>query len=211
MPYGPNLTGLVLDLNTHQLLPVKCLVETGLRIGGRLQWLHVACPNLLTHLWIGKGLGDMMLAARGIVVHDCWTSSFAMPNIAGHGMCCAHILRELEGLFQFGREKWARNLARLLSGAVHECKLAWGRPLSPATMRATADSYDRIVEEGFRYHEARSPLPSKGRRGRTKRRKAYNLLRRLRDHRDSVLLFIRNPQVPATNNIAELAVRMEKV
>ncbi len=28
VPYGPNRTGLVLDLNTHQLLPVKRLVET---------------------------------------------------------------------------------------------------------------------------------------------------------------------------------------
>ncbi len=245
MPYDPNLTGLVLYLNTHQLLPVKRLVETfrdlfgvdlssgtvvnmvsrraraygglvdkiragvvqarvkhmdetGLRIGGRLHWLHVVCTNLLTYLWIGKGRGDVMLAARGIVVHDCWTSSFVMPNVAGHGLCCATILRELEGLFQFGQEKWAWNLAR-------------GRPLSPDTMRAIADSYDRSVAEGFRYHEALSPLPSKGRRGRTKRHKGYNLLLRLREHRASVLLFSRNPQVPATNNMAELAVRMEKV
>ncbi len=152
-----------------------------------------------------------MLEARGIVVHDCWKSSFVMPNVEGHGLRCAHILRELEGLFQFGREKWARKLARLLSGAIHECNLARGHPLSPATMRAIAESYDRIVKEGFRHHEALSPLPSKGQRGRTKRRKGYNSLLRLRDHRDSVLLFTRNLQVPATNNMAELAVRMEKV
>ena len=110
---------------------VKHMDETELRIEGRLHWLHVACTNLLTYLWIGKGRGDVMLAARGIVVHDCWKSSFAMPNVAGHGLCCAHILRELEGLFQCGREKWARNLAQLLSGAVHEGNLARGRPLSP--------------------------------------------------------------------------------
>ena len=156
--YGPNLTGLVLDLNTHQLLPVKRLVETlrdlfgvtvspgtvvnmvsrraraygglvdtiragvvqarvkhmdetGLRMEGRLHGRHVVCNHLLTYLWIGKGRGDVMLAARGLVVHDCWTSSFAMPNVVGHGLCCAHILRELEGLFQCGREKWARKLA----------------------------------------------------------------------------------------------------
>ena len=166
VPYGPHLTGLVLDLNTHQLIPMKRLVETlrdlfgmtlsegtvvnmvsrrasaygdivdkirtgvvhdrvkhmdetGLRIGGRLQWLHVACTNLLMFLWIGKGRGDVMLEARGIVVHDCWKSYFAMPNVAGHGLCCAPILRELEGLFQCGREKWSRNLA-------------WGSSLSSA-------------------------------------------------------------------------------
>ncbi len=103
---------------------VKHMDETGLRIGGRLQWLHVACTNLLTYLWICKYRGDVMLEARGIVVHDCWKSYFAMPNVDGHGLCCAHILRELEGLFQFGREKWAKKLARLLSRTVHACNLA---------------------------------------------------------------------------------------
>ena len=77
-------------------------------------------------------------------------------------------------------------------------------------MRAIAESYDRIVAEVFRDHESRPPLPSHGRRGRTKRRKGYNLLR-LREHHASVLLFTRNLQVPATNTMAELAVRMEKV
>jgi len=36
-------------------------------------------------------------------------------------------------------------------------------------------------------------------------------VKRLRDHRDVVLLFTRNPPVPVTNNIAELDLGMEKV
>ena len=256
--YGPNLTGLVLYLNAHQLIPVKRLVETfrdlfgmtlsegtvvnmvsrgardyrgfvdrvrdavvqarvkhmdetGLRIEGKLQWLHVACTGLLTYLWIGKGRGDVLLESLGIVVHDCWKSYFAMPKVEGHGICCAHILREPESLVQFGREKWAGKLAGLLCGAVHECNLARGSPLAPDIIREIADNHDRIVEEGFRYHESLQPLPSNGRRGRKRQRKGYNLLLRLRDHRDAVLLFTRNPLVPATNNMAELAIRMEKV
>ena len=67
-----------------------------------------------------------MQEAEGIVIHDCWKSCFGMPNVAGHGICCAHILRELESLFQFGREKWARDLAGLLGGTVHACNLADG-------------------------------------------------------------------------------------
>ncbi len=31
---------------------VKPMDETGLRIGGRLHWLHVECTNLLTHLCV---------------------------------------------------------------------------------------------------------------------------------------------------------------
>ena len=193
------------------LARVKHMDETGLRIEGKLQWLHVACTGMLTYLWIGKGRGDVLLESLGIVVHDCWKSYFALPKVEGHGICCAHILRELANLVQFGREKWAGELAGLLCGAVHECNLARGSPLSPDIIREIADTYDRIVEEGFRYHESLEPVPSNGRRGRKRQRKGYNLLLRLRDHRDAVLMFTRNPLVPATNNMAELAIRMEKV
>ena len=54
-------------------------------------------------------------------------------------------------------------------------------------------------------------MASNDTRGRKRQRKGYNLLLRLKEHSDSVLLFTRNPQDPATNNMAELAVRMEKV
>ena len=185
--------------------------ETGLRIDGGLHWLHVSCTRLLTHFRIGRGRGDVMHEATGIVVHDCWKSYFRMPNVAGHGICCAHILRELANLFEFGREEWARDLSRLLSGAVHACNLADGAPLAPEAMREIGDNHDRIVRDGLRYHESREPLSSAGKRGRKKRRKGHNLLLRLRDHGDAVLLFTRNPLVPATNNLAELALRMEKV
>jgi transposase len=36
-------------------------------------------------------------------------------------------------------------------------------------------------------------------------------LRRLREHREDVLRFLSDPEVPFTNNIAEQAVRMPKV
>ena len=185
--------------------------ETGLRVEGRIHWLHGACTRLLTHFRIGRGRGDVMLEALGIVVHDCWKSSFKLPDVAGHGLCCAPILRELESLFQFGREKWDRDLAGLLRGAVHTCNLADGAPLSSGIIREIRENYDRIVGEGLRHHESRKPMASPGKRRRKKRRKGHNRLLRLRDHGDAVLLFTRNPLVPATNNIAELDLRMEKV
>ena len=187
------------------------MYETGLRIEGSLHWLHVACTRLLKHFRIGKGRGDVMPEALGIGIHDCWKTCFMMPHVAGHGICRAHVPRELENLFRFGREKWARDLAGLLSGAVHACNLADGAPLSPDTMREIGDSQDRIVGEGLRHHESLKPLSSPGRRGRRKWRKGHNLLLRLRDHRDAVLPFTGNPLVPATNNIAELDLCMEKV
>jgi transposase len=46
---------------------------------------------------------------------------------------------------------------------------------------------------------------------RVKQSTAFNLLRRLREYADAVLLFIRDPDVPFTNNLGERAVRMPKV
>lgn len=42
-------------------------------------------------------------------------------------------------------------------------------------------------------------------------RKAYNLLRRLRDHEAGVLAFLLHPGVPFTNNQSEQDLRMSKV
>ena len=189
----------------------KPMDETELRIEGTLPWLHVACTGRLPSLWIGPGRGDVLLAAGGMVVHECWKSYFALPKGAGHGMCPAPILRERERRVPFGRATWAGTRAGLLCGAVQECNLARGSPLVADILAAIADNDDRMVEEGFRYHESLQPLPSNGRRGRKKQRKGYNLLLRLREHRDAVLLFPRNPLVPATNTMAALAIRMEKV
>lgn len=70
--------------------------------------------------------------------------------------------------------------------------------------------YEMILCEG----ELENPEVVKhgtGKRGRSKQSIAFNLLRRLRQHADAVLLFIRDLSVPFTNNLGERAVRMPKV
>src|SRR3954470_15793118 len=51
---------------------VKHLDETGLRIGGRTQWLHIACTVWLTFYRISPQRGSLLSAVVGIVVHDHW-------------------------------------------------------------------------------------------------------------------------------------------
>ncbi len=38
--------------------PVKHMDETGIRVRGRLVWLHVACTGLLSHFRVGIGRGN---------------------------------------------------------------------------------------------------------------------------------------------------------
>jgi len=51
---------------------VKHLDETGYRIAGVLQWLHVASTCLLTCYRTSAKRGAMLAGVRGIIVHDFW-------------------------------------------------------------------------------------------------------------------------------------------
>lgn len=55
------------------------------------------------------------------------------------------------------------------------------------------------------------PQQAEKKRGRKKKGKVLCLIERLEKHKDSVLLFARNPSVPFSNNIAEQSVRNLKV
>ena len=51
---------------------VKHLDETGLRKGGKTQWLHIASTILLTFYRVSPKRGSMPENLTGIAVHDHW-------------------------------------------------------------------------------------------------------------------------------------------
>jgi transposase len=55
-----------------QTAPVKHLDETGFRIGGKTQWLHVASTLLLTFYRVAAKGGCLRDNLRGVIVHDHW-------------------------------------------------------------------------------------------------------------------------------------------
>jgi hypothetical protein len=61
--------------------PVKHLEETGLRIGGLTQWLHVASPWLLTCYRTSRKRGELWGDMVGIIIHDHWHPYFTMPGV----------------------------------------------------------------------------------------------------------------------------------
>jgi len=52
--------------------PVKHMDETGFRIGGRTQWLHIASTVWLTFYRVSAKRGSLLAHVSGIVVHDHW-------------------------------------------------------------------------------------------------------------------------------------------
>jgi transposase len=197
---------------------VKHMDETGFRIGGKTQWLHVACTTWLTFYRVCARRGSLLGEVAGIVVHDHWKPYYTMPGVL-HALCNAHHLRELKALIDIEKEDWARKIHRLLRHACHAVNLARerGSPLKPHLIALIERRYDAFVAEGLAFHEAQSPLRPDAtplgsrRRGRKARRTGHNLLLRLASRRQDVLRFLTNPNVPFTNNQAEGDVRMMKV
>ena len=198
--------------------PVKHMDETGYRVGGLTQWLHVAATVLLTFYRTSAKRGALLADVIGIIVHDHWKPYFTMPGVL-HALCNAHHLRELKALMEIEKEAWAFAMYRFLRQACHAVNLAKRKDtaLNPHFAAWLAARYGRIVAQGLAFHEAQPPPArpngdnGKKTRGRKRRRTGHNLLLRLQSRKDDVLRFLTDPSVPFTNNLAENDLRMMKV
>lgn len=193
-------------------VPVAHADETGMRVAGKLYWLHLVATTCLT--WIGGHAkrGREAFDAFGILtvfvgtlVHDGWKPYRDLA--CQHALCNAHHLRELTFVFEQMGQTWAQQLIDLLVVASHEVAAAI-TPLTDERRRHFHLAYLAILDAG----EAVNPrAPPSGKRGRTKQSKARNLLDRLREQATEVWPFMDDPAVPFTNNLAERDVRMPKV
>jgi transposase len=191
---------------------VKHMDETGFRLGGKTQWLHIASTALLTAYRVCAKRGSVWENVVGIVVHDHWKPYYTMTGVL-HALCNAHHLRELKALIEIDQEDWARKMQILLRRACHVTNLARerGLPLKPRFTACIERRYDAIVREGLAYHEALPALRRAQRRGIKPHRIGHNLLMRLRERRADVMRFLHDPDVPFTNNEAERDARMMKL
>jgi transposase len=195
---------------------VKHLDETGFRIGGRTQWLHIASTLWLTLYRVSAKRGSLLANVSGIVVHDHWKPYYTLTGVL-HALCNAHHLRELKALVEIEKEDWARRMQRLLRRACHASNLAHERgvPLKPGLIRLFERCYDTILVDGLAFHNAQPALirtVGEGkRRGRPPRRVGHNLLLRLSSRKTDVLRFLTDPLVPFSNNLAERDGRMMKL
>jgi len=198
--------------------PVVNADETGIRVGGKLKWLHCAVTAALT--WLGshakrgrEAFSDLGILAgvKSVMVHDGWKCY--QEHDCRHALCNAHHLRELvfvheqEGVF----DSWAKEMMDLLLLANGEVQQLGG-PLTPERQAWFRHQWEVLLQRGesFNPPEQHTGAPT-GKRGRQKQSKAFNLLMRLRNYKDDVWRFMTDAGVPFTNNLAEQALRMAKV
>lgn len=185
--------------------------ETGMRVGAKRHWLHVLSTAEVTRYAVHPGRGHEAMREIGllpkcdaVLVHDGLRSYFKFDNVR-HALCNAHHLRELAFVSETYHQKWAEYLTKILLAAkqaVTSAAEAGKVQVDRIDARAFSMAYDLLIEIGL---EA-NPPPVSGKR----RSKPRNLLERLQRHKDEVLAFIGNFEVPFDNNLAERDLRMMK-
>ena len=194
----PTYDGLV---ETARQAPVNGMDETGWKIGGRLQWLHVAVSAQVTVYAILPGRGYEQSIAilgatyDGFLIHDGWAPYYRF-RLAFHQSCLAHLLKR------------CREMAQIASPAA----LAFPRAVEHLlqTGLELRDRYEggEISEHGMRI--ATGKLEAKlDRMLETRRRNPANhrLARHLEHERLWLFTFLHCPGLDATNNAAERAIR----
>jgi transposase len=194
----PTYEGLV---ETARQAPVNGMDETGWKVGGRLQWLHVAVSAQVTVYAILPGRGYEQAVAilgaeyDGFLTHDGWAPYYRF-QLAFHQSCLAHLLKR------------CREMAQVASPAA----LAFPRAVENLllTSMELRDRHERgeVSVRGLRI--ATGKLEAKlDRMLETRRRNPAN--RRLARHLEHELwwlfTFLHCPGLDATNNAAERAIR----
>ena len=180
---------------------------------GKGHWLHTQGSELFTHQFVHKKRGgkapethlSILPRYKGWLIHDCYAFYFMFMQ-AKHGVCGAHLLRELKALVEMG-SKWAEKFHRFLLTLYEDTKQGIGR-LPSEKQTETLSEFDQLLWEG--YQEEPPPQPPAGKRGKHRASKGRNLLNRLEYYREAVLAFAWHKCVPFTNNLAERDIRPEK-
>ena len=190
--------------------------ETGLNVNSQKYWVHTASTDKYTYLILHKRRGlegvkanGAIVDYKGVVVHDCWGPYFKLDNIK-HSVCCAHILRELNGVIDAEESHvWAKRFKHLLLNMKKSKEQALDSnktELDESLLKLLLKEYDEILD----YADIEFPSPKKveGKgRGRAKKGKTRSLIERLRKLKDEVCRFVQDFTVPFDNNLAERDLR----
>lgn len=192
--------------------------ETGMRVEGQTQWLHVWSTETHTYYYWSQHRGKQAHQAdgllpqyQGILMHDAYAAYFALE--CQHALCNAHLLRDLQALSEADpSQAWPRHLMRLLQTAwamVKQAKADGLTQLSSRNQERILALFDRIVGSADRQTPRNLRQPAQ--KGRVAQSSHRNLLDRLLDHKVAYLRFVTDFRIPFDNNLAERDLRMCKL
>src|SRR3954466_8671462 len=194
------------------------LDETGLRVAGRLHWLHVATSARFTALFCHRRRGKEAIDAAGVLphftgiaVHDAF-APYAGYRSATHALCNAHLLRELIAVVD-------HHLAHPITGADIPAGWCWAQQIIDALLALKAITDTGALPDADTLAGHRRLIVSAALVGTSAEtgppgpvgRRHRALARRIRRRLDDYLRFAVDPRVPFDNNAAERDFRMVKI
>lgn len=187
--------------------------ETGLRVAGRLHWMHSASTPTDVLLTVHRRRGTKGMDAAGILpalagtaVHDAWAPYDTYTKVT-HALCNAHAVRELVYVVDTAPEPVAG-----LAGQAIEAMVAVKDLVQAAREQHSDPDADAIAVQ---QHLLRSAivLGHNATAGRATKleRKYHALFGRLNNRWDDYQRCVADPAVPWDNNAAEQTIRMPKL
>jgi len=173
--------------------------ETGFRVEGKLAWVHCARTGKFTLLMVHPRRGKQAIDAMGVLpsfagvaVHDAWAPYDSYTG-AGHQLCCAHALRELQAVTdttQPGEWCWATQASEALTAMqalVSEAAAQGQDTVNPAALAKLTHAYRSATLIGISKTRDRPGALA---------RKHHALARRLAGRQDDYLRFTRDWRIP---------------
>lgn len=186
--------------------------ETGMRCEGKNQWIHTSSTQQHTHYSIQSKRGKEGIDAIGILnnyqgtsIHDRWASYDGYG--CKHGLCNAHLLRELKYVHEEMSKDWAKKMIVLL---VETNNLKKEEKLDERAINNMEQRYGKITQQGKK-EEPVKIIPIMKKRGRVAKTKSLNLLEAFINRPQEILRFVYDKNVPFDNNLAERDLRMVKL
>ncbi len=185
--------------------------ETGIHINSHLHWLHVACTDKLTYYFVHAKRGTPALVDtpsvlchfKGRAIHDCWTSYFKFDNCS-HGLCNAHLMRELQAAAENGF-LWAITLQNYLKELL---ELKYQNLLTTKFYKKSRKKIERVLDKILKKRQKQLddliPISKT-------QQKVFALVKRMKVHLSEFLAFAEHQKIPFSNNQAERDIRMVKL
>jgi transposase len=187
--------------------------ETGLRVAGKLHWMHSASTptDVLLSVHARRGTKGMDSAGvlpgfTGVAVHDAWAPYDTYKNLT-HALCNAHAMRELVYVVDTAPAPLAALATQAIAAMVELKDIV-------AAARDTGHEPDPDAVHG-QQQLLRSAVVlaqnATAARATKLERKYHALFTRLITRWDDYQRCVSNPKVPWDNNPAEQTIRMPKL
>jgi transposase len=176
--------------------------ETGIRVEKKNYQLWTWCNEFYAYYAAAKRRATVVIEEhlgidyQGIIIHDC-NAAQNNTKAGSHQQCLVHFDRALRYAIQAENCYWSECFYHFSLSARKIRDHIWQEDFSPESrskiIKAFHDALDRIMEA--------PPNQEEG----------MKLYKRVLKHRDSILIFMNHPDVPADNNGAERAIRNAKI